>query len=101
MKLDVRDGLKFVFSCKASTTLRDAGLRAIAKLWREAIRGTRGLQGHGDGAKPGLVIEVDGETLVMIRLADYADMATGEAGPLVAPSKGEERRANARRSLIG
>lgn len=103
VKLDVTDKGHFVFSCKASRSLKDAAIRAISKLWREAVQGTRGFQGHGDGAKPAMVfgIEEDGEVLVLCRLSDFADMATGAVEPYIPASKAEERRARSRRSHLG
>lgn len=101
LKLDVRDKFKLIVSCKASGTLKDTALRAIAKLWREAEIGARGAQGHGDGARPAMAFQVDGESLLLIRLADWTEMATGEAEPSIRPGKGEARRASARRSLLG
>jgi hypothetical protein len=101
LKLDVRDKFKLIVSCKASGTLKDTALRSISKLWREAEIGARGAQGHGDGARPAMAFQVDGESLLLIRLADWAEMATGAAEPYITPSKGEARRASARRSLLG
>lgn len=101
IKLDFHDKAKFIYSVKASRTIKDAGLRAIRKLWAEAITGTRGFSGHGDGAKPGMVFEMDGELLVLLRLADHADVGTGAISPYIEPSKAQERRDRSRISRIG
>ena len=101
IKLDFHDKAKFVFSVKASRTLKDTAIRAIKRLWQEAISGTRGFSGHGDGAKPAMVFELDGELLVLLRLADYADVATGAITPYIEPSKAQERRMRSRTSRIG
>jgi len=98
IKLDVRDGAKFVYSVKASTTLAQTALRAIWKLWMEARQGARGPAGHGNEAKPAMIFEINGELLVLTRLADYADLATGAIEPYIAPTKAQERRSRALRS---
>lgn len=98
IKLDVRDGGRFVYSVKASTRLADTALRAIWKLWIEARAGTRGPAGHGNDAKPAMIFDVHGETLVLMRLADHAALATGEVAPYIEPSKAASRRARAIRS---
>lgn len=100
VKLDVRDGLNFVISCKATTTLRQTSMRAVARIWREAVRGARGAQGHGDGARPAAVFEVDGEILFMARLDDWADVVTAPAEALLAPSKAQNRRDKSRSSKL-
>lgn len=98
LKLDVRDAVKFIYSVKASRSLRDTALRAIWKLWIEAIRGARGPAGHGNDAKPALIIEVENELLVLTRLADHAALATGEIAPYIGSSKAADRRARALRN---
>lgn len=101
LKLDVNDKSKFIYSVKASESLAATSLRAIAKLWREAIRGARGFSGHGDGAKPAMIFEVDGEALVLMRLEDHAELARGEAVRYVPSDKAQDRRTQSRRSLLG
>lgn len=98
LKLDVRDGVKFIYSVKASRALRDTALKAIWRLWIEALRGARGPAGHGDDAKPALIIEVQSELLVLTRLADHAALATGEIAPYIGSTKAMERRARALRN---
>jgi hypothetical protein len=98
LKLDVRDGIKFIYSIKASRSLRDTALRAIWKLWIEASKGARGPAGHGNDAKPALIVEVGNELLVLTRLADHAALATGEIAPHIASSKAQDRRARALRN---
>lgn len=100
LKLDLSDGGNFVYSCKSTETLKQTWAKAIAGLWREAVVGTRGFQGHGDGARPGLIIEVDGEILVVTRLHDHVELATGEAEPYLVPDKATERRQRGLRSLL-
>ena len=95
LKLDVKDGVKFIYSIKASRSLRDTALRAIWKLWLEARKGSRGPAGHGNDAKPALIVEIEGELLVLTRLADHAALATGEIAPHIASSKAAGRRARA------
>lgn len=100
IKLDVGDKGHFIYSVKASESLADTAMRAIARLWREAIRGSRGFSGHGDGAKPAMIFEVDGELLCLTRLADHAELATGEGEPYIPVDKAQERRARSKRSLL-
>jgi len=94
-KLDVRDGVKFIYSVKATRFLRDSAVRAIWKLWVEARRGARGPAGHGNNAKPALVFEIHGELLVLTHLEDHALLATGEIAPYIPSSKAAARRARA------
>jgi hypothetical protein len=101
ISLDVSDKSRLVVSVKATKTIRDTALRAIRKLWIEAVHGTRGSAGHGDGAKPALAFKLDGELLLLIRLEDYADLATGRVQPYLEPGKAEIRRDQSRRSLLG
>lgn len=100
IKLDGSDKGGFAYSCKATDQkqISDAAMRGIQKLWREAVQGSRGPAGHGDGAKPAVVFGFDGEILVLTRLQDHADLATGEAEPYVRPSKADQRRAVINRS---
>ena len=101
IKLDLSDRGNFVFSAKASLSIKDTALRAIWKLWQETIRGTRGYSGHGDGAKPGMIFEIGGEVLTLIRLDDYADIVTGKTVAYIEPTKAQERRSRSRNSLLG
>jgi hypothetical protein len=98
LKLDVKDGAKFIYSIKASTNLAQTATRAIWKLWVEARRGARGPAGHGNDAKPALIFEIEGELLVISRLTDYADLVTRAIEPYIVPTKAQERRARAIRS---
>jgi len=98
IKLDVKDGLKFIYSCKASERLGDAAVRALWRLWVETRKGSRGPAGHGNDAKPAMIFEINGETLVVTRLTDHAALATGEFEPYIIPTKAAERRARAIRS---
>ena len=100
LRLDVKDGVKFIYSIKATTRLADTAIRAIWKLWMEARQGARGPAGHGNDAKPALIFEVNGELLVVMRLTDHAELATGEAEPYIVPTKAQERRAKALRSPL-
>jgi hypothetical protein len=97
-KLDVKDGVKFIYSIKASMLIRDSALRAIWKLWSEARIGARGFAGHGDGAKPALVFDIRGELLVVTRLEDHVALATGDIEPYIASTKAQQRRAQALRN---
>jgi hypothetical protein len=94
-KLDVKDDAKFVYFARATTRISEAGFRAIWRIWTEAKRGTRGPAGHGNEAKPACVFEMNGELLVLTRLADHVAIVTGEIAPYVQPSKAQERRARA------
>lgn len=98
VKLDVKDGGKFVYSVKASTSLAQTAIRAIWKLWVEARKGTRGPAGHGNDAKPALIFEINGELLVVMRLRDHADLATGATDSYIASTKAQDRRSRAIRS---
>jgi hypothetical protein len=100
LKLDVKDRLKFIWSVKSSNGYGTAGLRELAKLWREAISGSRGFQGHGDGAKPGLVFTIDNDLIVCIRLEDLMAIAEGEAEVVLPSEKAAERRQRGRRSKL-
>jgi hypothetical protein len=95
LKLDVKDGLKFIYSVKASRVLRDSANRAIWKLWMEACKGARGPAGHGNNAKPALVFEINNELLVLTRLEDHAALSTGDQAPHIPSSKAAQRRARA------
>lgn len=100
LKLDVSDSLRFAWSVKMSNGQGTAGLREIARLWREAIRGSRGLAGHGDGAKPGLVFDVDNDLICCIRLEDLMMIARGEAEVVLPAEKAQERRDRGRKSKL-
>ena len=97
-KLDVKDAAKFIYSAKATTRISDAGMRMIWKLWSEARRGSRGPAGHGNGAKPAMIFEVNGELLVLLRLDDHVAMATEKISPYIPTTKAQERRARALRN---
>jgi hypothetical protein len=101
VSLDVSDKYNLIVSVKATRTVRDTAMRAIRSLWLEAVRGARGAAGHGDGAKPALAFELDNELLLLIRLDDYADFATGAVDPYIEPSKADIRRSVSRTSLLG
>jgi hypothetical protein len=100
LKLDVADAARFIYSVKASQQIATTSLRAINKLWQEALRGSRGYAGHGDGAKPALVFNVGDEVLVLMRLADHAELATGESGPYMPSNAAQSRRERSRRSKL-
>lgn len=98
LKLDVHDSQGFVYSVKSTQKIKDAALRGISVLWREAIQGTRGFMGHGNDKKPAMIFEMpDGELLVLCRLEDHADLSKGELGEYMPLSKAEERRRKASR----
>lgn len=97
-KLDVKDVGKFVYSVKASRSVRDSAMRAIWRLWQEACKGARGPAGHGNAAKPAIVFEINNELLVLTRLTDHAALATGEIAPYIQSSKGADRRMRAQRN---
>lgn len=101
LKLDVKDGGSFIYSIKATTKLREAWLRAMMKLWNEAVSGARGAAGHGDSAKPAMIFEIEGEMYLWCRLEDHAEIATGVAEPYIRPSKADERRQRINRSGMG
>ena len=98
IKSDVKDGGSFIYSCKATRRIGDAAVRALWKLWVEARKAARGPAGHGNEAKPAMIFEINGETLVLTRLEDHAALATGEAETYITPTKSQERRARAIRS---
>jgi hypothetical protein len=98
LKLDVTDSGGFVYSIKATEKIRDAGLRAISTLFREATSGTRGYTGHGTDVKPAIIFEMpDGELLILCRLEDHADIVRGRVPDYVPLSKSQERRKRAGR----
>lgn len=97
LKGDGRDAGLFIYFVKATGTVRTTSARAILKLWQEAVKGTRGAAGHGDGAKPALIFDLEGEQFILARLEDFAELVTGELTPYVEPSKAQVRR---RRSML-
>lgn len=98
LKLDGYDAGGFVYSVKAAESISSAAMRGLKKLWQETVVGTRGSAGHGDGAKPAMIFELDGELFMLCRLEDHADMAKGDIKPYIKPSKADERRARTTRS---
>ena len=92
LKGDGRDSGRFVYFVKATGTVRSTALRAIRNLWLEAEAGARGPAGHGDGAKPALIFDLEGDLFLLCRLEDHADLATAKVEPYIAPSKAQERR---------
>lgn len=97
-KLDVRDKLRFIWSCKATDK---PYLKVTKDLLLEAREAARGMRGTGDDYKPGMITEVEGIAVVVIELDDFAAMFTGTIDPsqLIPPSKAAERRAAARRGV--
>jgi hypothetical protein len=93
LKGDGRDNGSFVYFVKATDTVRTTSARAIRKLWREAVTGARGPAGHGDGAKPALIFEIEGELFLLCRLEDHAELATATVTRYIDPTKVQERRA--------
>lgn len=93
LKGDGSDGGNFVYFIKATATIRTTSARAIRKLWNEAVTGARGHAGHGDGVKPALIFEIEGEMFLLCRLEDHAELATAKVEPYIAPDKVAERRA--------
>lgn len=99
-KLDVRDRMRFIWSCKATDK---PYLRITKELILEARTAARGMRGTGDNYKGGIIAEVDGIAVVVIELDDFAEIVTAKPGdvPLIAASKANERRHKARRSILG
>lgn len=96
-KLDVR-GLNFIWSCKATTK---SYLKVTGELMWEAYRAARGVRGAGDGVIPGIVAEVDGEAVVVLRLEDFAQLITDTPEiARIAPAKSATRRAKAHASAL-
>ena len=93
LKGDGKDGGNFVYFIKATQSLRSSTIRAVRKLWLEALAGTKGPAGHGDDAKPALIFALDNELFLLCRLEDHADLATAKMAPYIAPTKVQERRA--------
>jgi hypothetical protein len=92
LKGDGRDAGNFVYFIKATESIRASTIRAVRKLWLEAVAGAKGPVGHGDGAKPALIFAVDNELFLLCRLEDHAELATAEVAPYIAPDKVQERR---------
>lgn len=92
LKGDGHDAGHFVYFVKATDTVRTTSARAIRKLWNEAVTGARGPAGHGDGAKPALIFELEGELFLLCRLEDHAELATTEVTRYIEPGKVAERR---------
>ena len=93
LKGDGSDSGSFVYFVKATATVRTTSARAIRKLWNEAVTGARGAAGHGDGSKPALIFELEGELFLLCRLEDHAELATATLSPYIEPTKAQERRA--------
>lgn len=93
LKGDGKDGGSFVYFIKATASIRSSTIRAVRKLWLEALAGSRGHAGHGDGAKPALIFALDNELFLLCRLEDHAELATAKVEPYIAPDKVAERRA--------
>ena len=93
LKGDGHDKGNFIYFIKATASIRASTIRAVRKLWLEAMAGTRGPAGHGDDAKPALIFALDNELFLLCRLEDHADLAKAKVSPYVAPTKVEERRA--------
>ena len=92
LKGDGKDAGNFVYFVKATDTVRSTAARAIRKLWNEAVAGARGPAGHGDGSKPALIFDLEGELFLLCRLEDHAELATATLAPYIEPTKVQERR---------
>ena len=97
LKGDGSDNGNFVYFVKATATVRTTAARAIRKLWNEAVAGSRGVAGHGDGSKPALIFELEGELFLLCRLEDHAELATAKLVPYIEPTKVQARRSRALR----
>jgi hypothetical protein len=99
-KLDIRDGMRFIWSCKG--TDKDF-IRVTASMLREAMRAARGMQGTGDGVRPGIIIEMEdsGELWAMVPLDDLVEAYTGVAEAAITPSKGRQRLQRISASRMG
>ena len=95
VKLDAKDAGNYIYSCKATTK---PAIRITGDLWREAVVGARGIQGHGSEAIPAIVSGVDGEVLVTMRLEDHIAAVTKEAPPYIEPDKAATRRRSTTRN---
>lgn len=92
LKGDGKDRGNFIYFIKATQSLRSSTIRAVRKLWLEALAGATGPVGHGDGAKPALIFAMDNELFLLCRLEDHVDLATAEVAPYIEPDKVQERR---------
>ena len=92
LKGDGSDAGSFIYFVKATATVRTTAARAIRKLWNEALAGARGHAGHGDGSKPALIFELEGELFLLCRLEDHAELATATVTRYIEPGKVAERR---------
>jgi hypothetical protein len=99
-KCDITDGGRFIWSCKA--TGKDF-IRVTSEMLREVVQAARGTKGTGNDYRHGIISEVDGKVYVTIPIQDFKDLITAPAGEraYVEPTKGAERRAQGRRSLLG
>ena len=93
LKGDGKDAGNFIYFIKATESIRASTIRAVRKLWLEALAGAKGPVGHGDDAKPALIFALDNELFLLCRLEDHAELATAEVAPYIAPTKVQERRA--------
>ena len=80
LKGDGHDAGNFVYFVKATDTVRTTAARAIRKLWNEAVAGARGPAGHGDGSKPALIFDLEGELFLLCRLEDHAGTGDSQVG---------------------
>ncbi len=92
LKGDGRDRGNFVYFVKATGTIRTTALRAIRNLWNEALEGARGPAGHGDGSKPALIFDLEGDLFLLCRLEDHAELATAELAPYIEQTHVQQRR---------
>lgn len=92
LKGDGKDGGLFIYFIKATASIRPSTIRAVRKLWLEAVAGTRGPAGHGDGAKPALIFAMDDELFLLCRLEDHADLATAKLSPYIEQDAVQQRR---------
>src|SRR3954464_14801892 len=65
LKGDGRDAGNFIYFIKATKSIRSSTIRAVRKLWLEAVSGAKGPAGHGDGAKPALIFVLDNEAFLL------------------------------------
>lgn len=100
-KLDVRDGLSIIWSCKGQKRDKSA-FRVTADLMREIKRAVSGMRGQGDMLKGGLVFEIEGKEAMVMWLEDFKDIATADPSemPLLRASKAQERRQRTRRTKL-
>jgi hypothetical protein len=97
-KLDVRGGMRFVLSLKATTKRT---FTVTPEMVREAKRAACGPVGSGDGSRWAIGVEIDGEAVILTSLEDWADMQRAEpAERPIRASKAAERRAKVGRSPL-